>query len=70
MSSIPVYIRGDLSSRQWRAKKRAELKAIADAYANYRLGCAYCPGFAGGEINDLERTIDNLRRLHSVKEWG
>lgn len=54
-------------SRQWKARKRAELAALEYALNRVRVGCAFTP------IRDLgavDTTVKEWRRLCSVKEWG
>jgi len=58
-----------MDTRQWKGKKRRELKAVIEAWKIYRLGSAYCPGYP----DDNFAASSALRRLklsHTAKAWG
>lgn len=61
--------REGITQRQWKSRKRRELKAIIKAFENYRMGCAYCPG-TDGEVGELQHLLERLKDSHSVKKWG
>ena len=58
-----------ITQRQWKSKKRKELKQLIKLFENYRLGCFYCPNY-DTEIQDLERVLEQMKESHSVKNWG
>lgn len=60
--------REGITQRQWRARKRRDLRALEKALDNYRMGCAYTPGHVA--IDQLSTTIKIMRQTHSVKAWG
>lgn len=57
-----------ITQRQWKSRKRRDLRALEKALENYRLGCAYTPGHAA--IDGLDAVIKIMRQTHSVKAWG
>ena len=61
--------REGITTRQWKAMKRKELREVIKAFDYYRLGCAYCPGI-NGEVITIGKSLDKLKQSLSVKEWG
>jgi hypothetical protein len=55
---IPDHLRGTL--RQWRVRKRRELRALTRALDALRLGCAYTPIQA--HINEMQRVVDSAQQ--------
>lgn len=70
-SKAPDWLlkREGITNRQWKARKRAELKAVIAAYNVYRMGCAYCPG-EDIAVGDLKSALERLKAALSVKSWG
>lgn len=60
--------RENITQRQWRARKRADLKKLVAAFGRYRLGCAYCPG-KDGEVGRIQDALDALTKSHAAKAW-
>lgn len=58
-----------ITQRQWRVRKRRDLKNLIAAYNEYRMGCAYCPG-KNGEVGTIGKLLDELKESHSIKKWG
>lgn len=54
---LPDHIPGTV--KQWRARKRRELKAVMSALDTFRLGCAYTP-VNYFVIDDLEKTLTSM----------
>ena len=67
---IPKWLRDKLglTSRQWKAQKRQELKNIISAVSIYENGCAYAPNY--DEVRELRKILKEMKKAHSVKEWG
>ena len=63
-----VLERDKITQRQWRIRKRKDLKALLAAMKNYRSGCAYCPS-QNGEVGALERLLESLWESHKEKNW-
>ena len=59
---------GVKSQRQWRARKRKDLKAAIKAFGEYRRGCAFCPGI-NGEVGAIETLLASLWESHKEKNW-
>lgn len=70
MNKIPKSVRGDLSTRQWKAMKRRELQNAMAAFNKFRLGCAYCPGYDDGVVGSIDTSFIRLKHSLSVKNWG
>ena len=64
-----ILKREGITQRDWKARKRFELKAVINAMNEYRMGCAYCPG-TSGEVGIIDKQLKQLQALHSVKQWG
>lgn len=62
---LPGHIGGTI--HQWRAKKRAEAKAVQRALRTMLKGCAFTPTRDIGVM--LRMADENVERL-SVKNWG
>jgi hypothetical protein len=58
-----------MTSRQWKARKRRELRDLKKALHVYRLGCFYTPS-KDGEVGQIEDCINSIERAQSVKNWG
>jgi len=61
--------RDGITQRQWKTKKRMELKAVMDSFSTYQTGCFYTPS-QDGQVGDITRLLDDLKELQSVKRWG
>ena len=61
---------GVRTSRQWKAKKRAELKKLQKAFFDYRLGCAWCPDYLENHVDEIRKHLDDMEVSHSRKNWG
>lgn len=61
--------REGIMNRDWKAIKRAELKAVVKAFDVYRSGCAYCPGFEE-DVLEFQRILNKMTLSHSAKVWG
>ena len=64
-----LLLQEGITNRQWKSRKRKELKEVIRAFDNYRTGCAYCPG-EDGEADQLGKLLEQMKEAHSVKEWG
>ncbi len=58
-----------ITQKQWKSRKRQELKILLKALRKYRMGCAYCPGYSG-EIGIIQSNLEELKKLQSVEKWG
>jgi hypothetical protein len=63
-----VLEREKITQRQWRIRKRKDLKALIAAMFNYRSGCAYCPN-QNGEIGAVGRLLESMWDSHKEKNW-
>jgi hypothetical protein len=75
MKDIPqcpqfILDREQITRRQWRTKKRAELKAAIKAMNVLRFGCAFTPTANGVGVGELCDYLDDLNKAWSQKEWG
>ena len=57
------------TSRQFKAQKRRELRAILRAIGTAELACAHLPG-GSDRITNAKRNIMEQIDLCSVKRWG
>lgn len=57
-----------ITQRQWRIRKRRELKAIIAAAGKYRMGCAYCPG-TNAAMGRLVALLQEMWESHKEKNW-
>ena len=70
--TIPPYVLENMglkTTRQFKSRKRKELREIKNTLAKYHQGCAYCPGYEN-EITKLGKILKRLEELQSIKEWG
>ena len=67
---IPKWLREKLgvTGRQWKSQKRQQLKDIIKAVSVYENGCAYAPNY--DETRKLRKILKDMKKAHSVKEWG
>lgn len=63
---LPVHI--GMTSREFKKRKRAELKEVIKAFYKYRIGCAYCPSYE--TIKKVESFLESMKESHSEKQWG
>jgi len=56
------------TQREFKVLKRKELKDVIKALHIYSGGCAYCPGYSKYWV--AADALHQLKKLHSVKEWG
>ena len=70
-AKAPQWLLKDLgiTQRQWKSRKRKELKMIVDAYNVYVRGSCYCPAY-GSELEVLEVALNMMKNSHSIKGWG
>ena len=71
MSNIPKHIldSNNCTGRQWKSKKRKEIKDALEAIHEIYLGCAYMPG--GLKIlGNVRKSLERLQGFCSVKKWG
>ena len=61
---------GFSTQREWKIHRRKKLKELEAAMDDFRLGCAYAPGYVDGTIRKLDAALDSLKKSHTVKEWG
>lgn len=60
---------GCSTQRQWRRLKREHLRQLRQAFEQFRLGCAYTPGY-DNHTKKIGQHLKMLERLMSPKEWG
>jgi len=68
---IPPYVLENMglkTTRQFKSRKRKELREIKKAISEYHRGCAYCPCY--DEIAELDKLLDKIQSMQSIKEWG
>jgi len=58
-----------VTKRQWRQQKRQELRKVIKAWEQYRLGCAYAPGYPD-HINTVDHILNDMKRQLSQMNWG
>lgn len=71
-SGIPpkwLLQREGITARQWKARKRAQIKAVLKCFNDYRMGCAYVPD-GEGEVGRIQKDLESLREKMAVKNWG
>lgn len=70
MAKIPKWLlqKTGLTTRQWKSRKRRELREVNAALGKYRLGCAYTPEQA--LVHTLQSVLEKLNLSLSVKNWG
>jgi len=64
-----LLVQEGMAARQWRAKKRAELKAVIAAWRAYAPGSAWCPGYST-DHRQIDTALESLKKSHSQKAWG
>lgn len=69
MKPIPKFVLRDESSREFKARKRAQLKAARKAIERLRYGCAVFPG-GTKLLNEADLAMRQLEGQLSVKNWG
>lgn len=58
-----------LTQRQWKARKRREIRALWAAFDQFRMGCAHTP-LRNAEVSALKDVIVSIAHQLTVKEWG
>jgi hypothetical protein len=58
-----------IDQRQWRYRKRADVRNLRAAFNRFRMGSAYT-NQPRGTTDALERLIASLEQSTSVAEWG
>jgi len=69
---IPPYVLKNMglkTTREFKSRKRKELREIKRALDKYYQGCAYCPGYEN-EITQIRNLLKKLEELQSIKQWG
>ena len=56
------------SAREFKAKKRSDVKYAIDALSALRFGCAYTP--AVKNILRAAMLLEEAKKMMSAKEWG
>ena len=59
---------GMTTQRQWRQRKRADMRALMYALDDLRLGCVYMPKYLS--IKRVSDQLDIVAHAVSVREWG
>jgi hypothetical protein len=57
------------TQRQWRRKKRDDLRALEKAFNQYQRGSAFCPAI-NGEVGRIGEAIQSLKASHAPAVWG
>ena len=68
---VPPYVLKNMNiktTREFKSRKRKELREIKKAVSEYHRGCAYTPGY--DEINELDKLLNKIQTMQSIKEWG
>lgn len=65
----PYFLKKGKTIREWKAKKRKELKEVLKAVSEYQTGCAYCPGYET-DTDELFKILKKMKESHSFKNWG
>lgn len=71
MRKVPKQVLANMglsTQRQFKQRKRQELKKLIEAFEEYRLGCAFCP--YDGDAQSIDFYLKRMKQTHSVKEWG
>ncbi len=55
-------------ARDFRAKKRTELRKVIKALDDLRLGCAFTPAYQN--ILSIDRLLSDSKELMNQKNWG
>lgn len=71
-SLIPKWLleQERLTAREWRQRKRRELRAVIRAMEYVQRGCAYTPDVEGVYIGEIMSRLRQLARAWAQKEWG
>lgn len=56
------------TERQWKTKKRSEMKQLIRTLDVFRAGCAYTPVYQ--EFKAASDVIRKMQEVLSVKSWG
>lgn len=59
-----------ITGREWRQRKRKELRAVLKLTDRLKIGCAYTPCVDGEGIGKAINTLQKFERAWSQKEWG
>lgn len=59
----------ELTVREWKSRKRKQIREVIKAIKKMRLGCAFFPN-GKTEIDELEEKAEQLKRVLSVDNWG
>jgi hypothetical protein len=58
-----------VTPRQWKARKRKEVKETLRALGNLRTGCVYLP--CGAEpLRKIAKELQQIKKQLAVKSWG
>jgi hypothetical protein len=57
-----------ITQRQWRIRKRKDLKAVIAAMKKYRSGCFYCP-IQKSEVGAVNRLLESIWEAHKEQNW-
>lgn len=71
MNDIPKWLleQEGVTQREWKTRKRRELKTVIDVFRIYHIGCAYTPA-KSGEVGRILEDFKSLKEALSVKNWG
>jgi len=67
---VPKWVlqQDGLNLRQWKARKREQIKRVEKAFDEFRNGCAYSPGYR--EVQGIQSALFKIIDAQSVKNWG
>lgn len=67
----PDFLRPQYGNcRQFKAQKRRELRALRKAFVELRWASAFVVRPAQDPLDQIKKSIEELEKLLSVKEWG
>lgn len=68
MKDIPTHARltGE-TVRQFKQRKRREIRAAIAAFERFRYGCAYAPGFSF--VRGINQALEQIKQACQVKRW-
>lgn len=66
-ASWPYWAKEYKSARDFRKKKRGDVRRALKALDELRLGCAFTP--AQSQIEEAEKHLELAKELMSVKRW-
>lgn len=71
MSEAPKWLLNQfgITQRQWKERKRRELRDVLKAMSVYHMGCAYTPN-GEGEVGRITKDLESLAEKLSVRNWG